>query len=49
MQPAKLLSVLNREFTSTATGHHTPVMLWGINPFYWWDCSTKKRFQIALL
>jgi len=29
MRPAKLLQVLNREFTSTATGHHTPVMLWG--------------------
>jgi len=29
MRPAKLLSVLNREFTSTETGHHTPVMLWG--------------------
>jgi len=32
MRPAKLLSVLNREFTSTETGHHTPVMLCGINP-----------------
>ena len=29
MRPAKLLTVLDREFTSTATGHHTPVMLWG--------------------
>jgi len=29
MRPAKLLQVLNREFTSTETGHHTPVMLWG--------------------
>jgi len=29
MRPAKLLSVLNREFVSTETGHHTPVMLWG--------------------
>lgn len=32
MRPAKLLSVLNREFTSTETGHHTPVVLWCINP-----------------
>jgi len=29
MRPAKLLVVLEREFTSTETGHHTPVMLWG--------------------
>ena len=29
MRPAQLLSVLNREFTSTREGHHTPVMLWG--------------------
>ena len=29
MRPAKLLVVLQREFTSTETGHHTPVMLWG--------------------
>ena len=29
MRPAKLLSVLNLEFISTETGHHTPVMLWG--------------------
>ena len=29
MRPAKLLAVFNKEFTSTETGHHTPVMLWG--------------------
>ena len=29
MRPAKLLVVLEREFNSTESGHHTPVMLWG--------------------
>ncbi len=29
MRPAQLLTILDREFTSTAEGHHTPVMLWG--------------------
>jgi MoxR-like ATPase len=29
MRPAQLLRVLEREFVSTADGHHTPVMLWG--------------------
>jgi MoxR-like ATPase len=29
MRPAHLLRVLDREFLSTAEGHHTPVMLWG--------------------
>jgi hypothetical protein len=29
MRPALLLRVLEREFASTAEGHHTPVMLWG--------------------
>lgn len=29
MRPAQLLRVLEREFSSTAEGHHTPVMLWG--------------------
>ena len=29
MRPAQLLRVLDREFSSTADGHHTPVMLWG--------------------
>ncbi|MET0024557.1 MAG: AAA family ATPase [Sedimenticola sp.] len=29
MRPAQLMTVLDREFTSTAEGHHTPVMLWG--------------------
>lgn len=29
MRPAQLLRVLDREFLSTAEGHHTPVMLWG--------------------
>ncbi len=29
MRPAHLLSVLDREFLGTRTGHHTPVMLWG--------------------
>lgn len=29
MRPAKLLVVLEREFQSTDSGHHTPVMLWG--------------------
>ncbi len=29
MRPAQLLTILDREFTSTSEGHHTPVMLWG--------------------
>ncbi|MDP2794596.1 MAG: AAA family ATPase [Sulfurisoma sp.] len=29
MRPAQLSFVLEREFLSTADGHHTPVMLWG--------------------
>ena len=29
MRPAQLLTILDREFTSTDQGHHTPVMLWG--------------------
>lgn len=29
MRPSQLLTVLEREFTSTRSGHHTPVMLWG--------------------
>ncbi|MDA8362225.1 MAG: MoxR family ATPase [Gammaproteobacteria bacterium] len=29
MRPLHLLSILDREFTSTRDGHHTPVMLWG--------------------
>jgi hypothetical protein len=29
MRPAQLLQVLDREFESTRSGHHTPVMLWG--------------------
>ncbi|MFN2349288.1 MAG: AAA family ATPase [Thioalkalivibrio sp.] len=29
MRPAQLLQVLDREFESTLSGHHTPVMLWG--------------------
>ncbi len=29
MRPTKLLVVLEREFQSTESGHHTPVMLWG--------------------
>ncbi|MES9846215.1 MAG: AAA family ATPase [Candidatus Sedimenticola sp. PURPLELP] len=29
MRPAQLMTVLDREFTSTREGHHTPVMLWG--------------------
>ena len=29
MRPAQVLKVLEREFTSTREGHHTPVMLWG--------------------
>ncbi len=29
MRPALLLRVLEREFSSAAQGHHTPVMLWG--------------------
>jgi hypothetical protein len=29
MRPAKLLTVLEREFASTESGHHIPVMLWG--------------------
>ncbi|PWB49295.1 MAG: ATPase, partial [Nitrosomonadales bacterium] len=29
MRPAQLMTILEREFTSAAEGHHTPVMLWG--------------------
>ena len=29
MRPAQILTILDREFTSTRAGHHTPVMLWG--------------------
>jgi hypothetical protein len=29
MRPAQIQTVLEREFTSTRDGHHTPVMLWG--------------------
>lgn len=29
MRPAQLLQILEREFSSTHEGHHTPVMLWG--------------------
>ena len=29
MRPAQLLIILEREFTSTHQGYHTPVMLWG--------------------
>ena len=29
MRPAHLATVLDKEFTSTLEGHHTPVMLWG--------------------
>ena len=29
MRPAQLSFILEREFLSTADGHHTPVMLWG--------------------
>ena len=29
MRPAQLLAVLDREFTSTRSGHHTPAMIWG--------------------
>ncbi len=29
MRPAHISQVLEREFTSTREGHHTPVMLWG--------------------
>lgn len=29
MRPAHILGILDREFKSTAEGHHTPVMLWG--------------------
>lgn len=29
MRPAQLALILDREFESTASGHHTPVMLWG--------------------
>ena len=29
MRPSQLNTVLQREFESTHTGHHTPVMLWG--------------------
>ncbi len=29
MRPAEILVILDREFTSTKSGHHTPVMMWG--------------------
>jgi len=29
MRPSQLITVLEREFTSAAEGHHTPVMVWG--------------------
>lgn len=29
MRPSQLQVVLNREFSSTLEGHHTPVMIWG--------------------
>ena len=29
MRPAQITTILDREFTSTNEGHHTPVMLWG--------------------
>ena len=29
MRPSQLNIILEREFLSTSTGHHTPVMLWG--------------------
>ncbi len=29
MRPAQVLTILDREFLGTRTGHHTPVMLWG--------------------
>ena len=29
MRPAQLMTVLDREFNSTQSGHHTPVMMWG--------------------
>ncbi|MBD3620125.1 MAG: MoxR family ATPase [Chromatiales bacterium] len=29
MRPAQLLPILEKEFQSAASGHHTPVMLWG--------------------
>ena len=29
MRPAHLLTVIEKEYTSTSEGHHTPVMLWG--------------------
>ena len=29
MRPAQLIPILEREFHSAASGHHTPVMMWG--------------------
>ncbi len=29
MRPAHLLTVVEKEYNSTRSGHHTPVMLWG--------------------
>jgi hypothetical protein len=29
MRPAHLLAVIEKEYASASTGHHTPVMLWG--------------------
>ncbi|MDH5648569.1 MAG: MoxR family ATPase [Gammaproteobacteria bacterium] len=29
MRPAHILAILDREFNSATSGHHTPVMLWG--------------------
>jgi len=33
MRPAHLLTVIEKEFISTQSGHHTPVMLCSIAPF----------------
>jgi len=29
MRPSHLISILDKEFTSVRSGHHTPVMIWG--------------------
>ena len=34
MRPVQLLTVLDLEFLTTRQGHHTPVMLWSINPLF---------------
>jgi len=51
MRPAQLTTVLDREFTSTAEGHHTPVMLWGSLGVGKLDIirQTAERHQVTVI